>query len=57
MMYGACSGLKMIHKKVNKATGEYSSSTTVLISFGSVVYEKCLEKERKKLSQMEKSEK
>lgn len=56
-MYGACSGLKMIHKKVNKATGEYSSSTTVLISFGSVVYEKCLEKERKKLSQMEKSEK
>ncbi len=48
-MYGACSGLKMFHKKVNKATGEYSSSTAVLISLGSVAYERYLEKERKNI--------
>lgn len=36
----ACSGLKMFHKKLNKATWEYSSSTAVLISLGCVVYEK-----------------
>lgn len=53
-MYGACSGLKMFHKKLNKATGEYWSSTAVLTSLGSVVYERHLEKEKKLFQQMEK---